>query len=429
MGRTLSLIRALAFATPGLLLAASGEASDRSAPMHFEMHRLGSSEVCGKSCKTIVAASGVITADTPRQFREFARRRNLSGATVVFESDGGSVHGAIALGREIRRLGLDTTVGHVADVKRFGENSYATIASRADCESMCAFVLLSGVNRLVPADARVMVHQIWLGDRREDPTAANYSAEDLVLVQQDIGRLAQFTMEMGVPIDMLDLSLRIPPWEPMHAMTREELRRMHVVTNEPAVPADSNAVIAKDPPASLTQPVIDGQSVTEISERRWAMIDRSGAMTLARRHPLTIEGEDIGNFDLFVSCGMGDTYDVSYVERRRSADSVPLPNKLSDVRLQAAGREASLKVVSSERHDRSDELVTYANGSVPVSIVESFAAVGSHSLTIKTTSVTKLVTGIRIGNTGVSQSLPMLASRCVKSLGNRAELEMPKKGD
>ena len=71
------------------------------------------------------------------------------------------------------------------------------LSPNADCESMCAFVLLGGVRRSVPADARVMVHQIWLGDRREDPTAASYSAEDLVLVQRDIGRLAQYTAEMG----------------------------------------------------------------------------------------------------------------------------------------------------------------------------------------------------------------------------------------
>ena len=65
-----------------------------------------------------------------------------------------------------------------------------------------------------------MVHQIWLGDRRDDPTAANYRAEDLVLVQRDIGRLAQYTIEMGASIELLDLALRIPPWEPMHALTR-----------------------------------------------------------------------------------------------------------------------------------------------------------------------------------------------------------------
>ena len=70
-----------------------------------------------------------------------------------------------------------------------------------------------------------MVHQIWLGDRRDDPTAASYSAEDLVLVQRDIGKLAQYTVEMGASIELLDLALRIPPWEPMHAMTQAEITR------------------------------------------------------------------------------------------------------------------------------------------------------------------------------------------------------------
>ena len=85
---------------------------------------------------------------------------------------------------------------------------------------MCAFVLLGGVERTVPPEARVMVHQIWLGDRRDDPTAASYSAEDLVLVQRDIGKLAQYTVDMGASVEVLDLALRIPPWEPMHLMTR-----------------------------------------------------------------------------------------------------------------------------------------------------------------------------------------------------------------
>ena len=95
---------------------------------------------------------------------------------------------------------------------------------------MCAFVLLAGVERHVPAEARVMVHQIWLGDRRDDPTAANYSAEDLVVVQRDIGRLAQYTVEMGGGIDLLEIALKIPPWEPMRLLSRDELRTMKVMT-------------------------------------------------------------------------------------------------------------------------------------------------------------------------------------------------------
>ena len=95
---------------------------------------------------------------------------------------------------------------------------------------MCAFVLLAGVERRVPAEARVMVHQIWLGDRRDDPTAANYSAEDLVVVQRDIGRLARYTVEMGGGVDLLEIALKIPPWEPMRMLSRDELRTMKVET-------------------------------------------------------------------------------------------------------------------------------------------------------------------------------------------------------
>ena len=161
--------------------------------MRFDLRLQGPAEACGATCKTLISAAGAITADTARDFKLFAQThdlgRDLTGATVVLDSDGGSVLGAIALGREIRRLALTTTVGRIVDLGPPPEQSAprAVLSPRADCESMCAFVLLGGVRRSVPAEARVMVHQIWLGDRREDPTAANYSAEDLVLVQRDIG--------------------------------------------------------------------------------------------------------------------------------------------------------------------------------------------------------------------------------------------------
>ena len=74
----------------------------------------------------------------------------------------------------------------------------------------------------------------------------------------------------------------------------------------------------------------NGSHATAISEQRWALVDRAGVATLARRHPLTVEGEEIGSFDLMVACGAdGDSYDVSYIERRHSAEQKPLPDALS----------------------------------------------------------------------------------------------------
>jgi hypothetical protein len=391
--------------------------------MRFDLYKQNPADGCGANCRMWIGSSGAITADTPRDFQNFAHGRNLRGLTIALDSDGGSVLGAIGLGREIRKLSLDTTVGRTVTGD---ENSpYANLSPRADCESMCAFVLLAGVHRAIPPQARVMVHQIWLGDRREDPTAANYSAEDLVLVQRDIGRLAQFTVDMGASIDLLNLSLRIPPWEPMHLLSADELRVMHVATDLPP-PATTPATVAVSAPATaagtpLLAPMGKEIRATAISEQRWAVIDRAGAAALARRQPLTVEGEEIGSFDLIVSCGGADGYDVSYAERRHAGDDHPLPDSLSAVVITIGSKSALLKVTSSRRGEESDELLTLASATLPASLVAGFAAAGNHSLMVTTRSA-GTATGIRLGNTGALTNLPRLAASCTKPLGERAEL-------
>jgi hypothetical protein len=425
------LIAALALAAPTFLMSAALGAPDRALPMRFELRVQGPAQACGNDCRTFVAASGAITADTPRNFILFAQNHDLSGATVVLNSDGGSVHGAIALGRELRKLKLATTIGTLVDLPVEGSDQpRATLSSQADCESMCAFVLLGGVRRTVPAEARVMVHQIWLGDRREDPTAAGYSAEDLVLVQRDIGRLARYTADMGGSADLLEVALRIPPWEPMHALTRDELRFTKLTTEDTGVPPSAATVAASAPPP-VSQPVAratNGVQATPISEQKWSLVDRAGAATLARRHPLTVEGEEIGSFDLVVACAPGgDSYNVSYIERRHRGEQTSLPAGLDSISLRVGSTSATLKVVSTERRNGPDELVTYANGRVPAALIGAFAAMGSHSMVIRTQSA-KTVTGIRLGNTGASQNLPRLSAACNKSLGDRADLPRTKTG-
>ena len=429
MSRSVS-IAALALAAPLAFLPGSVGASDRALPMRFEMRVQGPVETCGSNCKTFIAASGAITADTPRHFLLFTQNHDVTGATVVLNSDGGSVHGAIALGRELRKLKLATTVGSLVDLPASNdEQPRATYSPQADCESMCAFVLLGGVRRSVPAESRVMVHQIWLGDRREDPTAAGYSAEDLVLVQRDIGRLARYTADMGASADLLEVALRIPPWEPMHALTRDELRLTKLTTEDVDAPVAAATVATS--PVSVPQPApraTNGLQATPISEQRWSLVDRAGTATLARRHPLTVEGEEIGSFDLVVACSPGaDSYDVSYVERRHRGEQIALPAAIESISLRVGSNSAALKVVSTERRSEPDELLTYATARVPSTLIGAFAAMGSHSMVIKTESA-QLVTGIRLGNTGASQNLPRLLAGCRKPAGERAESPRTKTG-
>ena len=431
MGRSLAAALALALAAPVLLSPVTSRGSDRTLPMNFSLRREGPAKACGDKCRLLVVASGAIAADTPNDFEAFARDHDLAGATVVLDSDGGSVHGAIAFGREIRRLKLDTTVGQLTDLPRAGQQGLrrAKLSPDANCESMCAFVLVAGIHRFVPPQARVMVHQIWLGDRREDPTAATYSAEDLVLVQRDIGRLVRYTADMGASMELVDLALRIPPWEPMHTMTRSEMRSARVET---PLPSDAvTASIASSPPPlahrQLLPQVTDGARATAISEQRWAVVDSQGSAVLARRHPLTVDGESIGSFDLMVACGGGATYDVSYVEHRRDGSTTPLPKQVGTVAVMSSGGEAMLKVVLSQRRKGPDELITYASASVPAALIGAFAASGDHSMMV-TTKSGELRTAIRLGNTGAEENLPKLAAACRKGLGDRAALQVPRVG-
>jgi hypothetical protein len=186
---------------------------------------------CQPNCRGWVSAVGIVTADTPKDFDEFAEGRQLDGVTIVLDSSGGSVNDAIALGRRWRGLGALTTVG-ISLENRTAQGGRAGIMPEAYCESMCVFLLLSGKTRYVPGAAHVRVHQIWMGDRADDARAASYTAEDLMIVERDIGRLAKYTFDMGGVGDLLSLSLNVPPWEELHELSRAELRLTRLVTTD-----------------------------------------------------------------------------------------------------------------------------------------------------------------------------------------------------
>ncbi len=204
-----------------------------SAPMRFEWRREGPADACGSKCRVWISAAGYITADTPREFEAFAKDPNARGAVLVLDSDGGSVLGTLALGRMIRTLDMITTIGKSTTLPASGKDERrAMLAPNGNCESMCAFLLLAGSSRYVPPEARVLVHQIWLGKKRKQALESSYSAEELNVVQRDIGRLAQYTIEMGGGVDLLETALRIPPWEPLYRLSADELQRMRLNTVE-----------------------------------------------------------------------------------------------------------------------------------------------------------------------------------------------------
>src|SRR5262245_57335336 len=135
-----------------------------------------------------------------------------------------------------------TTVGRTTKVRcPDGAISHSNLSPAADCESMCAFILLGGVQRSVPAEARVLVHQIWPRRKRKGSLENDYTADDVSIVQRDLAVLARYTVEMGVSIELVEAAARVPPWQPLHPLSREEIRQFAVSTGEPSVKMSNSA--------------------------------------------------------------------------------------------------------------------------------------------------------------------------------------------
>src|SRR5262249_22992797 len=137
-----------------------------------------------------------------------------------------------------------------------------------------------------------------------------------------------------------------------------------------------------------------------------------GSATLVRQHPLTVEGDRIGGFEVALACGQkSGTYVVTYTETRRNPED-PDRAALKQVDLWIEGKTAPLDIVSSRGNGSPRELRTLANGTLSAELVKSFAEASGDSITVRTGGGAAPGTMIRIGNTGFARGFPKLAAAC-----------------
>jgi hypothetical protein len=279
-GSALYHAAAFCMALPGLMPAVGAPAyagaalPEHQLPMHFTWI------ACEPNCRGWIGAVGIVTGDTPKKFDDFARGRDLGGATIVLDSNGGSVNDAIALGRRWRKIGLRTTVGTNIEMHTASGESTG-VAPQAWCESMCVFLLLSGKVRYVPEKAHVRVHQIWMGDRAEDAKASTYTAQDVMIVERDIGRLAKYTFDMGGTGDLLSLALNAPPWEDLHELSPQELQMTNVATTDTVADVLPESSVIDPALASLTPKSTRDRFVSSAEDNRISSLPKSSKTTEA----------------------------------------------------------------------------------------------------------------------------------------------------
>lgn len=371
--------------------------------MRFEWVREGPAESCGDKCREWISAAGPITADTVKDFKLFTQVRDPRGATLVLDSGGGSVLASLELGRMVRRLGMETTVGRTVELEGAARDgtTVARLSPRGECASMCVFVLLAGVTREVPPEARILVHQIWPGTKRHDAAAETYTAEEMVRVQRDVGRIARYTVEMGGDIELFELAMRIPPWERLRALTPSELRRLRLQSRE-QVAGDaptSGAVAVEQPPLKI--PMRD-------EAKGWTSGNGSD---LVRRHVLTIEGDEIGQFELSIVCGEpGGPLKLAYLDTRSA--SVSDKAVLKDVTLWFGSERMSLSVDSSGVDAEGRALRSRASAAIPPTVIEKLSKSDAAAIVVGTRTTDNVRTSTRFGGTGLSKLYPRFAAEC-----------------
>ena len=197
-------------------------------PMRFALHQVGAGG--GLRIELPACSSRGERHDHRRDAARLRQCRARPGPARRhhrgLDSKGGSVLGAIALGRAIRwARPRPPTVGRVREqaVTRRRPSKRPWVRPRGECQSMCPFVLLGGVKRYVPQEARVLVHQdLGSAIAATMPPPPAILAEDLALVQRDIGKPACSTRPiMGGGAELLEVRAAASrPWEPDAARCR-----------------------------------------------------------------------------------------------------------------------------------------------------------------------------------------------------------------
>jgi hypothetical protein len=166
-----------------------------------------------------LSAIGEIRADTPGQFRKLLAGFKGRKPAIVITSPGGRLSAALALGRLIRKQGLDVT-------------------ARGTCTSACPFVLAGGVKRHAEQDAVIGVHQaLMIRSGAEANGSGAHLLKDTQATARQFrllrSRLRSYLGEMGVSPALVSEMDKATPFG-MNVLSTERLQELRLVTLEPA---------------------------------------------------------------------------------------------------------------------------------------------------------------------------------------------------
>ena len=231
--------------------------------MSFTIMR-SASPGCEPNCPEWIVAEGQITAATSGRFRKILKAMGKRKLPLIIRSPGGQVDPAIAMGRMIRKQGLDVAVAaatyagckpadKTCKLPPEAKNMYTgqSASAGANCSSACTLVLASGTRRLVGLFARAGVHDFSGTITKETvyyrETYRIIKGKKKVISRKVTGRkktgsyttsklgkaferkVAAYLKDMGMDATLLPL-MRATPASGIHYMTAPELMNTKLAT-------------------------------------------------------------------------------------------------------------------------------------------------------------------------------------------------------
>jgi hypothetical protein len=217
------------------------ESSNPKAPLHLYLAK-GEPNACGEGCSEWIAVEGFFDASAAGRATAFLRRHAARKLPVFFQSPGGNTDAAMALGRQLRQMGITAGVG--ATIPRgcesvFDQSQACNAAKRSSqpvladwrpdgiCSSACVWTLLGAKVRQVPPAARVGVHatKYTLVLKYTSGRVQQVSAQQSLYKTRHAEALAstrRYMREMGINPTLLDTAEKTPH-ENIHYLSRDEI--------------------------------------------------------------------------------------------------------------------------------------------------------------------------------------------------------------
>jgi len=227
------------------LAFAGGTASEyddlNNAPLLFYLAK-GGPDACGEGCSEWIAAEGYFDFAAPERLRAFLSKLSGRMLPIFFQSPGGYIDQALAIGQMLREHQMtagvaktipDACTSNAAPACRAAKRSRTAVSARlieidAACNSACVYAVIGAKTRLVSAGARLGIHSSKLaGTSRYSAKASLAGMADKARLASSNAELRQYIKAMQVDDGLFQAILKVPH-EHVRVLTRDEIARFGI---------------------------------------------------------------------------------------------------------------------------------------------------------------------------------------------------------